>query len=332
MNPVPLPTLASRRDFLSLRAPRSTPDHWIRVFRRAMACRFEIALLAEDARCVRAASRALDLADEVEQAISVFREESELVRLNRNAAEAPVRATAQMLALLRLCRDVHSATDGAFDVTTTPLSRVWGFLERHGRVPDPEDLAAARALVGFEKIGIEDGQVGFGSPGVEVSFGGVGKGWALDRMAERLRDEGVERALLSAGGSSFRALGGTQGEFVVDVGAGQDAPIARVHLERAALGVSTASEQYFESEGRRYGHVLDPRTGWPVAGMRAAVAIAPQAAQADALATAFFVGGAAVAERYCATHLNVLALVAPEGSGPAQVFGQCEAGTLESPG
>ncbi len=228
-----------------------------------MACRFEVTLLAEDAPCVRAASQALDLADDLEETLSVFREESELTRLNRCAADAPVRVTPQMLALLGLCLDLHSATDAAFDVTTTPLSRAWGFLERRGHVPEPADLEAARACVGCDKIRLDDGLVSFSSPGVEVSFGGVGKGWALDRMAERLRNGGVGRALLSAGGSSFRAVGGERGEFVVDVRAGDDGPIARARLENAALGASTAGEQYFEAEGRRYGHVIDPRTGVP---------------------------------------------------------------------
>jgi len=325
------PTLSTRRDFLSLRSPRATSDHWIRVFRRAMACRFEVTLLAEDAAFVRAASQALDLADELEESLSHFREESELTRMNRGAAEVPVRATPQMLALLRLCLDVHSATDGAFDVTTTPLSRVWGFLDRAGHLPAREDLEAARACVGCNQIQLDElrGLVRFAVPGVEVSFGGVGKGWALDRMAEALGDRGVPRALLSAGGSSFRAAGGERGEFVVDVCPDHGGPIARVRLEDAALGASTAAEQWFEADGRRHGHVLDPRTGHPAAGVRAAVVITPHAAVADALATAFFVGGPTLADRYCATHANTLALVTPEDGGPTRVFGGCAGAALE---
>jgi thiamine biosynthesis lipoprotein len=294
-----------------------------------MACRFEVTLLAEDASCVRAASQALDIADDLEDALSLFRPESELTRLNSRAAEVPVSVTPQMLGLLRLCLDLHSATDAAFDVTTTPLSRAWGFLERRGRVPEPADLEAARACTGADKIRLAEGLVRFSVPGVEVSFGGVGKGWALDRMAERLRDRGVARALLSAGGSSFRAAGGERGEFVVDVRADHDGPIARARLENAALGASTAGEQFFEAGGRRYGHVIDPRTGYPAAGVRAAIVVAPEAAIADALATAFFVGGSSLAERYCATHTDVLALIAPEGGGRARVFGGCAGATLE---
>lgn len=297
-----------------------------------MACRFEVTLLAEDARWVREASLALDVADDLEAALSVFREESEVTRLNRCAAEAPVRVAPAMLALLRLCLDVHAATGGAFDVTTTPLSRAWGFLERRGRVPEPANLETARASVGCDKIRIEDGLVSFLAPGVEVGFGGVGKGWALDRMAERLHTQGVGRALLSAGGSSFRAVGGERDPFVVDVRADHAGPIARARLGSAALGVSTAGEQYFEAEGRRFGHVLDPRTGAPAAGVRAAIVIAPEAALADALATAFFVGGPTVAERYCAAHPNVLAFVAPENREHARVIGDCDGATLEEVG
>jgi FAD:protein FMN transferase len=317
------PTLASRRDFLFLRPWRPASDYWVRLFRKAMACRFEITLSAEDASHLRAASDALDLTERIEAMLSHFRQTSDLARLNRSAAGGPVRVAPEILELLGICRRIHDDTGGAFDATTTPVSRVWGFLERSGRVPAATDLEAARASVGLDKVLVNEaeGLVRFAAPGVEVSFGGIGKGWALDRMAAGLRVRGVERALLSAGGSSFRALGGESGEFVVDVCGGPAGPLARAHLADAALGVSTSAEQFFESEGRRYGHVLDPRTGRPASGTRVAAVVARDAAEADAVATALLVDGAPLAERYCAAHAGVSALVAPDGDGPARRFG-----------
>ena len=289
----PAPTLASRRDFLFHQPWHLSSDYWVRVFRKAMACRFEITLSAEDASHLRAASDALDLAEGIEGTLSHFREQSDLAVLNRSAAAAPAHVAPEILGLLRLSRRIHEDTGGAFDVTATPLSRVWGFLERRGRVPRSEDLENARACVGMDKVAIDEGHgcVRFSASGVEVSFGGIGKGWALDRMAEALQGRRVERALLSAGGSSFRALGGGRGEFSVDLCAERREPVARVRLADAALGVSTAAEQFFELEGRRYGHVLDPRTGHPAGGTRVAAVVTRCAAEADALATAFFVGG-----------------------------------------
>jgi FAD:protein FMN transferase len=296
-----------------------------------MACRFEITLSAEDAAHVRASSEALDVAERIEATLSHFREGSDLTILNRYGAAGPVSVPPEILALLALCWRIHQDTGGAFDVTTTPLSRIWGFLERRGRVPDPEALARTRTRVGMDKVLVDEahGRVRLAAPGVEVSFGAIGKGWALDRMAESLRARGVVRALLSAGGSSFAAMGGHRGEFVVDVCANRREPCARVHLSEAALGVSTAGEQFFESEGRRYGHVLDPRTGCPATGTRVAAVVTRHAAEADALATALFVGGMPLAKVYCEAHPGVAALVVPDDGSAARAFGHGAADVFE---
>ena len=102
-----------------------------------------------------------------------------------------------------------------------------------------------------------------------------------------------------------------------------ESPLARVWLRDAALGTSGAGEQFVVADGTRYGHVIDPRTGWPAAGVLSATVIASSAAVADALSTAFFVGGVELAERYCATHPGVMALVTPDdGSETPRVFGK----------
>ena len=130
-----------RRRWLSTAADPThlvEPDRaWIRIQRRAMACRFEITLDKRDARVVPAAHVALDLVDAIEAQLTVFRDTSELVHLNRSAATAPVPCDRSLFALLTRCAELSAATDGAFDITTTPLSRCWGFLlhasvtERH---------------------------------------------------------------------------------------------------------------------------------------------------------------------------------------------------------
>ena len=126
----------SRRELLSLEAVReaSASSHWVRVFRRAMACRFEVTLPSEDARHVAAARDALDLVDLIEDRLTWFRATSELSQVNREAACRPVPVSPELLELLGLCRRIHGETAGAFDVTTTPLSRAWGFLDRAGRL------------------------------------------------------------------------------------------------------------------------------------------------------------------------------------------------------
>jgi thiamine biosynthesis lipoprotein len=170
--------------------------------------------------------------------------------------------------------------------------------------------------------------VRFSRPGVELGFGSIGKGWALDKVAELLGRRGVSRALLSAGGSSFRAIGGRHEGFLVEVRPDRGAALARLRVRDGALGVSGSGEQFFEADGRTYGHVIDPRSGRPVEGTRAAAVVAREAAVADALATAFFVGGPKLAERYCAAHPGTLAMLALPGEGEPRVFGESPAADL----
>jgi thiamine biosynthesis lipoprotein len=324
----------TRRDALTFRvAPAESSEFWIRVHRPAMACRFEVTLSGEDARHVDAARETLDSVDRIEDALTVFRETSELVRVNRHAAAAPVRVDDDLFRLLCLCRDLHARTEGAFDVTSTPLSRCWGFMKREGRLPAQEEIARAQACVGMDGIDLDDGTVRFRRPGMELNLGAIGKGWALDRVGAGLRRRGVRHALLSAGGSSILALGGRGGGWVVDLRSPQvrRERLLRLRLRDAALGASGAGEQYVDVDGKRYGHVLDPRTGWPAGGLINAAVIASDAAVADALSTAFLVGGIDLAERYCAAHPGVLALLTPDdGSERPRVYGAHPGAALES--
>jgi thiamine biosynthesis lipoprotein len=289
-----------------------------------MACRFEITLASEDARWVPVARAALDTIDRVEERLSVFRETSAVCELNRRAAAGPVGVDEDLLALLRQCAAIHDATGGAFDPTSTPLSRCWGFLQREGRLPPTTALEEARARVGFQHVRIDPDArtVRFDRPGVELNFGAIGKGDALDRVAAGMRAAGVRHALLSAGRSSLLAIGGRHGGWHVDlVSPRLERPVARVWLRGAALGTSGAGEQFVVVDGVRYGHVIDPRTGWPAAGVLSASVVASSAAAADALSTAFLIGGADLARRYCRDHPDVLALITPEGNDTPILIG-----------
>jgi len=334
--PAPRRTL-SRRDLLTL-APRPEPGsgHLVRVHRRAMACRFEVALRGEHADFLGAAQEALDEADRIEDRLTVFRETSEVSRLNAGAAEVPVPVSEELYGLLETAARLHEGTGGAFDPTATPLLRTWGFLRREGRLPEAGEIEAARAVVGLPLVerDAEARMVRFRKPGVELSFGSIGKGYALDAMKERLRRVGVSAALLSAGGSSVVAFGGGDEGFRVDVTSRRvpDRPLFRLWLRDAAQATSGAGEQFFEVEGRRYGHVIDPRTGWPAAGVLSATVVTASGAFADALSTAFLVAGPALAERYCAENPGTLALLVPEDEpGARLVFGGYPGVEMEEP-
>jgi thiamine biosynthesis lipoprotein len=309
-------------------------DYWIRIHRRAMACRFEITLSGEDAGHAAAAREALDEADRIEAALTVFSDQSELARVNRTAAGGPVTVDDELFGLLRTCADLHARTAGAYDPTSTPLSRCWGFLRREARLPAPAEIEAARARVGMDGVALDAARrtVRFRRPGLELNLGSIGKGYALGRLGAILGGRGVRHALVSAGGSSVLAVGGRGRGWEIDLRSRQvtGGRLARLWLRGAALGMSGAGEQFVEVAGTRYGHVLDPRTGWPAAGVLSAAVATADPALADALSTAFLVGGTALAQGYCASHPGTLALLVPDDrTERPQVFGSCTGAVLE---
>lgn len=312
------------RDILS---PTPPGGSLLRATRAAMATRFQIFAPTSEPGGQAAATAALDVVDQVESQLTIYREHSELIALNRAAALHPVHPDRRLFRLLERCEDLWRETGGAFDVTATPLLRAWGFLRRQGRVPTEQEIAEALALTGMDKVELdrEEETVRFHRPGVEINANSIGKGHALDRAALSLLDRGTSNALLHGGHSSVRALGSPPWSdgWVVSILDPADASreLARVRLRDGAMGTSGLSEQHFEVEGRRYGHILDPRTGWPAVGPGLVSVFAPLASVADALATAFFIGGIELAEEYCKTHedVGVIFVPTPEPGQPPQL-------------
>lgn len=309
--------VVSRRRFLSTRGVERAvrPDYWLHVYRAAMACRFEVTLPPDNPAAVSTAGAALDEIDRLEDRLSIFRDTSELSHINKLAATGPVPVKPDLFSLLEQCRVLYDETEGAFDVTSGPLSRCWGFLKREGRIPEPHELEEARSVVGMQNLVLdsESRTARFNRPGIEINLGSIGKGYALDRIASNMRARGVSAALLSGGSSSVLAMGsGWRAEgWVVGVRhpLRKNARIAELRLWNCGMATSGGGEQYFESEGKRYSHIIDPRTGVPAEGVAGVTVVARSAAVADALATAFYVGGRTLAERYCSSHRDVLAIV-----------------------
>jgi thiamine biosynthesis lipoprotein len=319
----------NRRGFLSSVIPARTPENtsWLHVSRMAMACRFEVTLPPSEPAAVPVASEALDEIDSLEAQLSTFRESSEVSYVNRNAAAGPVRVSSTLFNLLSLSQDLSRATGGSFDITSAPLTRCWGFLHRAGRLPDPREIEKTRALVGFNKLEL-DGQsrtIRFAHPGVEINFGSIGKGYALDCAASLIKHR-VQSALLNAGASSMRAIGaGATGQQGWVIGLrnplSTSSRLGVVRIRDSALSTSGSEEQFFVHEGKRYGHIVDPRSGWPASCVTTVTVVASSAAVSDALATAFYVGGRELAERYCEANPEVLVAMLESGAATPIVLG-----------
>jgi thiamine biosynthesis lipoprotein len=292
----------------------------LRVSRRAMATKFEVAIpFGSHPFAQAAAEDALDLIDDLEDQLTVFRDHSEVSQLNARASAGPVATERHLFDLLGFCAGLTRETDGAFDIATGSLIKAWGFYRREGRVPAPAERTAAMAKTGMRHVILDERtrSVKFRVPGVEFNLGAVGKGYALDRAAELLRTKwGVRSALLHGGGSSILAIGHPPGNprgWPVGLAHpwDEDASLGTVWLRDRALGTSAATFQHFVYNGRKLGHLLDPRTGWPAEGTASASVTAPTAAEADAMSTALFVLGADAADRLTRTRPQLGAVVLP---------------------
>jgi thiamine biosynthesis lipoprotein len=263
--------------------------------------------------------------------MTVYRDHSEISRMNRQAAREAVRVEPRLFALLELAVAIGESTVGAFDITSAPLTKVWGFHRRLGRFPTQTDLREALQHVGVRWLELDrsEATIRFRKPGVEINLGGIGKGHALDRCAEQLAQAGVRDYLIQGGQSSVLARGSRAGQPSDDAGwtiavrhpLRPEKRVAEVRVKDRALGTSGSGSQFFHHRGRRYGHVLDPRTGWPAEGVLSTTVLAPTAAMADALATAFFVMGLNRTRRYCEDRdgLSAIVLCPGERSGSVEV-------------
>jgi thiamine biosynthesis lipoprotein len=178
--------------------------------RHAMATRFELVLYGSDPVRLRAAGEeALDEIDRLEAQLSLFRPSSEIAHLNARAAFEPVRVTPGLFALLQHSKKLNTETSGAFDISIAPLVRCWGFMGGQGQVPSDKELQEVRNNVGIDLVQLEPNNltVRFVRPGVMLDLGAIGKGYAIERAVELLREAGIESALLHGGTSTVYALG-----------------------------------------------------------------------------------------------------------------------------
>jgi thiamine biosynthesis lipoprotein len=264
-----------------------------------MGTEAELFLYADDgARAQGLFEAAFAEMERVEEALSLYRPASELSRINREAGAQAVTTDPEVFGLIHEALEFSARTEGAFDITVGPLMRAWGFFQGKGRRPAERELEGARRSSGWEKVelNLEARSVRFLIPGVELDMGGMGKGWALDRAGRVLRELGVTAALLSLGKSSYLALGAPPGArgWLVTV-TDPDAPgrvLSEVYLRDRALATSGSRENSFALDGKRYGHIIDPRTGMPATGGTIQVTVTgATAARTDVLSTALFVLG-----------------------------------------
>ncbi|MDR0521887.1 MAG: FAD:protein FMN transferase [Planctomycetaceae bacterium] len=281
------------------------------VQRKAMNDEFEV-LFSRQAfpQGTAAALNALDDVGRIEKVLSVFRFDSRIQFINLTAHERPVQTDAELFSLLSLCQQIAAETEGAVDITSGCLWKVWGFAKRQGKFPEASELEKARQQTGyrFMELNAETRSVRFTKPGMELNLGCVGKGFALDTAAGKLREQAVDRFMFCGGLSSILTAGS---DWKIGI-AHPLLPGKRLRelgLSDIAVSTSGSQKQFFRHGSRRYSHLIDPRTGEPAEGVLSATVLAPTATLAELLSTAFFILGAEKAAEYCRLHSGISAIL-----------------------
>ncbi len=228
----------------------------------------------------------------IEAKYSRYRDDSALSVINRAAGASAVEVDAETAALIDFSAALHAGSDGAFDLTSGVLRRAWQFKEN--RLPDPAAVASLLPLIGWSKVDWNSPRIRLPLAGMELDFGGFGKEYAADRAAAALMERDIRHGFVNLGGD-VRIVGappdGSPWRVAIQHPRRDDVALARIELREGALATSGDYERFIEVNGRRYCHVLDPRTGWPVECAQSVSVVAPLCAVAGAHATIALLAG-----------------------------------------
>lgn len=268
---------------------------------RLMGNHFEISVVADDENW---ANTQIDLAvaeiQRIERLLTTFDENSQTNNINRNAGIAPVKVDAEVFGLIQRAVRISAITQGAFDITYGSIDkRFWNFDTNMTALPDPETAKKAVQLINFRNILLdtEGGTVFLKNEGMRLGFGGIGKGYAAERAKMLLKAQGVQSGIVNASGDL--TTWGTQPNgdaWTVGVADPNHRNSTFSYLDVGEMAVATSGnyEKYAVINGKRYAHTIDPRTGFPVSGIKSVTIICPNAEFADAIATPVMVMGVKV--------------------------------------
>ncbi|NLA11314.1 MAG: FAD:protein FMN transferase [Firmicutes bacterium] len=220
--------------------------------------------------------------------------DSEVSAINDAAGKEPVAVSPETAAVIGEALTYSALSSGAFDPTIAPLLERWGFREGDCRIPDPVELQEARAAVDYRLVEAEAGEIFLPCSGMALDLGGIAKGYIVDRGLDLLAQSGIEHALINAGGD-VGILGPKADGTPWRVGIKHPRSGGVIAVipwgDRGAIVTSGDYERFFEEDGVRYHHILDPRTGRPASALLSVTVVAPTTMEADALSTALFVLG-----------------------------------------
>ncbi len=256
----------------------------------------------------------------VDSLMSNWTENSEVARINREAGTSTISIDGEVAQVIACALDVSRATSGAEDITVEPLVRLWGFLGGKPRVPAADEVKAVLPRVGWKQLKFDASarSLAFARDDVRIDLGGIAKGYAVDGAAAVLRKAGIANALVDLTGNMM-AMGSAPGHdgWIVGVRDPSDKEkhLLRVHLHDEAISTSGNYEQFIDADGKRYGHIMDPRTGWPAHGVSSVTVVAKSALVCDAWDTGLFVLGSAKACQLAKANDDIAIIVVEPAAG-----------------
>ena len=260
-----------------------------------------------------AIAEAFDEVHRLDHMLSNYIPDSELSRVNQHAAVEPVKVSRELFNLLAACMDYSRKSEGTFDITVGPLMKVWGFYKDSGHLPHRAEIRTALESVGYQNIELDPAHltVRFKKNGVNLDPGGVGKGYAVDKMADVLRKDGVTSALISGGGSSIYGIGtppdDPRGWYIrIRDPRNEQRTAAEVYLKNDSISTSGNYEKFFWAEGKLYSHIMDPRTGYPSEGMLSVSIVSPKTLDSEIWAKPYYILGRAWTEQHKPKDFRVL--------------------------
>jgi thiamine biosynthesis lipoprotein len=263
----------------------------------AMGTEVQIVIVTDDRpRAEAIIDAALAEITRIEELMTDWKESSQLSAINRAAGEAPVHVDRELLDLLEGSKAISALTDGGFDVTYAGAGRFWDFKAVPPKLPDPEDLRRGVKLIDYRrmKIDLRAGTAFLPERGMRIGLGGIAKGYAVDQASDLIHKAGFKDFALKAGGD-MRVAGRWNGKlWSVAIRDPRDRGgiIAVLPVSNVAISTSGDYERFFEIDGKRYAHIIDPHTGWPVDHTRSVTIVATEAWLTDGLAKGVFVLGA----------------------------------------
>ena len=278
---------------LALLAPAAFAD-WVGETRPLMGTEVSVYLWSDDPEDGRLAlEQVFNEAARIDRLMSTYKHESEISKINREAASAPVVAGDELFGLIQRSLDISVLTLGAFDITFDSVGQHYDFRSRQR--PDAETVEDERSNLDYRLVELDQaaGTVTFRKEGVRINLGGIAKGYVVERGVDLLRHRGIENAIVTAGGDS-RLLGDRRGRpWMVGIrDPRKDGEVAiSIPLEDEAISTSGDYERYFDEDGVRYHHIIKPSTGEPASGVLSATVFGPDAVLTDALSTSVFVMG-----------------------------------------